>query len=34
MDKTDLGKEGRDKEIEAVKELLKNMGRLNIEVYC
>ena len=33
MEKTVLGKEGRDEEIEAVKQLLRNMGRLDIDVY-
>jgi mannonate dehydratase len=34
MNKTVLGKEGRDKEIERVKQLLRNMGRLGIDTYC
>ncbi|MDZ5810597.1 mannonate dehydratase [Halorubrum sp. AD140] len=34
MEKTVLGKRGRDAEIEVVKELLRNMGRLGIDTYC
>jgi mannonate dehydratase len=34
MEKTVLGKEGRDEEIEEVKTLLRNMGRLGIDTYC
>ncbi|WP_424004875.1 mannonate dehydratase (plasmid) [Haloarcula salina] len=34
MTKTVLGKEGRDEEIETVKRLLRNMGKLGIETYC
>jgi mannonate dehydratase len=34
MERTVLGKEGRDEEIQVVKQLLRNMGRLDIDVYC
>jgi mannonate dehydratase len=34
MERTVLGKEGRDEEIQDVKRLLRNMGRLDIDVYC
>ncbi|WP_254280796.1 mannonate dehydratase [Haloarcula marina] len=34
MEKTVLGKPGRDEEIEIVKQLLRNMGRLGIDTYC
>jgi mannonate dehydratase len=34
MEKTVLGEEGRDEEIETVKRLLRNMGRLGIDTYC
>jgi mannonate dehydratase len=34
MERTVLGKDGRDEEIETVKQLLRNMGRLDIGVYC
>nr|WP_089780759.1 MULTISPECIES: mannonate dehydratase [Haloferax] len=34
MERTVLGQEGRDEEIETVKRLLRNMGRLGINVYC
>lgn len=34
MNKTVLGEEGRDEEIETVKRLLRNMGRLGIDIYC
>ncbi|WP_231608335.1 mannonate dehydratase [Haloferax gibbonsii] len=34
MERTVLGQEGRDEEIETVKRLLRNMGRLGIDVYC
>jgi mannonate dehydratase len=34
MEQTVLGKEGRDGEIETVKQLLRNMGELGIETYC
>lgn len=34
MNKTVLGEEGRDEEIETVKRLLRNMGRLGIDTYC
>ncbi|WP_254280612.1 mannonate dehydratase [Haloarcula marina] len=34
MQKTVLGEEGRDEEIEAVKTLLRNMGKLGIGTYC
>lgn len=34
MERTVLGKDGRDEEIRVVKELLRNMGRLGIDVYC
>ncbi|WP_440767270.1 mannonate dehydratase [Natronorubrum sp. DTA7] len=33
MTKTVLGREGRDEEIETVKQLLRNMGRVGIDVY-
>jgi mannonate dehydratase len=34
MEKTVLGKAGRDEEIETVKTLLRNMGKLGIDTYC
>ncbi|WP_255494114.1 mannonate dehydratase [Halarchaeum sp. CBA1220] len=34
MEKTVLGLDGRDEEIETVKTLIRNMGRLDIPVYC
>jgi mannonate dehydratase len=34
MEKTVLGEPGRDEEIETVKRLLRNMGRLGIDTYC
>jgi mannonate dehydratase len=34
MEKTVLGKTGRDEEIEQVKTLIENMGRLDIDTYC
>jgi mannonate dehydratase len=34
MEDVVLGREGRDEEIEAVETLLRNMGRLDIPVYC
>lgn len=34
MTQTVLGEDGRDEEIETVKQLLRNMGRLGIETYC
>jgi len=34
MEKTVLGREGRDEEIATVKELIRNMGRLDIDTYC
>jgi mannonate dehydratase len=34
MDDVVLGREGRDEQIDAVCELLRNMGRLDIPVYC
>ncbi|NGM68882.1 TIM barrel protein [Natronolimnobius sp. AArcel1] len=34
MNKTVLGEEGRDEEIETVKTLIENMGRLGIDTYC
>lgn len=34
MEKTVLGKEGRDEEITTVKELIKNIGQLGIDTYC
>jgi mannonate dehydratase len=34
MENVVLGREGRDEEIEAVQTLLRNMGRLDIPVYC
>jgi len=34
MEKTVLGREGRDEEIEIVKTLLRNMGKLDIDTYC
>ena len=34
MERTVLGKEGRDEEIQIVQQLLRNMGRLDIDVYC
>ena len=34
MEKTVLGQDGRDEEIETVKRLLRNMGRLGIDTYC
>ncbi len=34
MEKTVLGEEGRDDEIETVKTLIENMGRLGIDTYC
>lgn len=34
MKKTVLGQKGRDEEIETVKQLLRNMGRLDIDTYC
>ncbi len=34
MERTVLGEEGRDEEIEAVKTLVRNMGKLDIPVYC
>lgn len=34
MEKTVLGKQGRDSEIAIVKELIRNMGRLDIDTYC
>ncbi|SDN23537.1 mannonate dehydratase [Halogranum gelatinilyticum] len=33
MTKTVLGREGRDEEIETVKQLIRNMGRVGIDVY-
>jgi len=34
MEKTVLGKEGRDEEIETVKTLIRNMGKVGIDTYC
>jgi mannonate dehydratase len=34
MERTVLGMEGRDEEIETVKTLLRNMGKLGIDTYC
>ncbi|WP_435102915.1 mannonate dehydratase [Halarchaeum sp. P4] len=34
MEKTVLGLEGRDEEIETVKRLIRNMGKLDIPIYC
>lgn len=34
MRRTVLGKEGRDEEISAVKQLLRNMGKVGIDIYC
>jgi mannonate dehydratase len=34
MDKTVLGKEGREQEIETVKQVLRNLGRVGVPVYC
>jgi mannonate dehydratase len=34
MGRTVLGQEGRDEEIETVKTLVRNMGRVGIDVYC
>lgn len=34
MEQTVLGRDGRDEEIETVKRLLRNMGRLGIDTYC
>jgi len=34
MEKTVLGEPGRDEEIETVKTLLRNMGKLGIDTYC
>jgi mannonate dehydratase len=34
MTKTVLGQEGRDEEIETVKTLLRNMGKVGIDTYC
>jgi mannonate dehydratase len=34
MERTVLGREGRDEEIATVKTLLRNMGRLGIDTYC
>jgi mannonate dehydratase len=34
MAATVLGREGRDEEIERVKRLLRNMGRLGVDTYC
>lgn len=34
MENTVLGKEGRDEEIEVVKRLIRNMGKLGIDTYC
>ena len=34
MEQTVLGEPGRDEEIETVKRLLRNMGRLGIDTYC
>ncbi len=34
MEKTVLGEDGRDEEIETVKTLIRNMGRLDIDTYC
>jgi len=34
MERTVLGEEGRDAEIETVQRLLRNMGKLDIDVYC
>jgi mannonate dehydratase len=34
MEKTVLGEDGRDEEIESVKTLVRNMGRLDIDTYC
>jgi len=34
MERTVLGKQGRDEEIETVKQLLRNMGRVGIDTYC
>ena len=34
MNRTVLGQEGRDEEIAVVKELIRNMGRLGIDIYC
>lgn len=34
MTRTVLGKDGRDEEIETVKQLLRNMGKVGIDIYC
>lgn len=34
MTKTVLGEDGRDEEIATVKQLLRNMGRLDVDTYC
>jgi mannonate dehydratase len=34
MERTVLGEEGRDEEIATVKRLLRNMGRVGVDVYC
>jgi mannonate dehydratase len=34
LDKAILGREGRDEQIETVKTLLRNMGRVGIDVWC
>lgn len=34
MERTVLGKDGRDEEMETVKQLIRNMGRLDIDIYC
>ncbi|VTT85773.1 Mannonate dehydratase [Halorubrum sp. DM2] len=34
MTKTVLGRDGRDEEIETVKRLIRNMGRVGVDVYC
>jgi len=34
MDKIKLGLPGRDEELEAIKEMIRNMGRLGIPVWC
>jgi mannonate dehydratase len=34
MEQTVLGQQGRDEEIETVKQLLRNMGRVGIDTYC